>query len=132
MKSPRPSSLKVAIGCIIASYVISTVGLLTSLNLSDWGNVIQIIIVSIAECAIVFGIYVRKNWVRWLFVATIAIWLVTLAAHRLSGQDHFHGIRLLLLALNLTLSVVSVILLFYPESNDWFRKQPTPAPPGIA
>lgn len=129
MKSPCPNSVKVAIGCIIASDVISTVEMLAFLNLSDWGNVIQIIIATLAVCAIVYGIYVRKNWVRWLFVAMIAIWLMSLLAYRSSGHDHFHGVRLLSLALNLIFSAVSVILLFYPESNDWFRKQP--APPAI-
>lgn len=132
MKSARPNPIKVALGCIIGSYVISTVDMLRFLNLSDWGNVIQFIIVSLAEGTVVFGIYVGKNWVRWLFVAMIAIWLVTLAVFRFNGQVHFHGVRRLLLALNLTFSVVAAMLLFYPESNDWFRKRPTPAPPGVA
>jgi hypothetical protein len=126
MKSPRPKPVNVAIACIIASYVVSTVQMFNSLNLSDWGNVIQMIIVSLAECAIVFGIYVRKNWVRWLFVTTIVIWFVNLVEHRLSGQVRFHGIAFLLLGLNLVFSVVSVVLLFYPESNAWFRKQSMP------
>lgn len=126
MKSLRPRPVNVAIVCIIASYVITTVQMLRHLNLSNWGNVIQIIIISLAECAIVLGIYVGKNWVRWLFAATIAIWLVVLVGDRLGGQIQLHGMTLLLFALNLVFSAVPVILLFYPESNAWFRKQPAP------
>jgi hypothetical protein len=102
----------------------ATVYMFKFLNLSDWGNVIQMTIVSLAECAIVLGIYFGKNWVRWIFVATIAIWLVTAVSDRLSGQFQLHGMRLLWFALNLVFSAASVILLFYPESNAWFRKQP--------
>jgi hypothetical protein len=127
MKSPRPTPVNVAIACIIASYLITTIQMFRFLNLSDWGNVIQIVIVSLAECGIVFEIYVRKNWVRGVFVATIAIWLVHLVGHRLSGDARFHGMALLLLTLNFAFSLAPVILLFYPESNDWFRKRPTPA-----
>jgi hypothetical protein len=125
MKPPCPTSIKVAIGGIIASYVISTLDMLLSLNLSDWVNVIQIIGISLAECAIVYAIYVRKNWVRLFFVATIAFWTVSLVVFHFEGYS-YHGFRLLVLTLNFTFSAVAVMFLFYPESNDWFRKPRAP------
>ena len=126
MKPPRPITVKIAIGCIIASYVISTIEMLRNLNLSDWGNVIQIIGIFLAECAIVYAIYVRKNWVRFFFVATIALWTVSLVVFHFEGHS-YHGLRLLVLALNFAFSTMAVVFLFYPESNAWFSKPPAPA-----
>ena len=116
-----------AIACIIASYLVFAIQAYKYLDLSDRSILIDFIIVSLGEFAIVLGIYFRKNWVRWLFVATIAIWLVKLVGDRFNGPALFQGVGLLLVALNLTLSVVFVILLFYPESNEWFKKRPAPA-----
>jgi hypothetical protein len=122
MKVARPNSVKIALAFIIASYAISTAEQLAGLNLSDTGIVVQIIIISVIECGVVFGIYCRKNSVRWLYAASIAIWLISLMGHHLFGHTVLHGVNLLLLALNLMFSIISVIFLFYCESNEWFRK----------
>lgn len=120
---PRPKPVNGAMVCIIASYAISTIQMLKDGHLSNLDKVNQVIGVSLAESAIVLGIYYGKNRVRWLFVASIVIWLAFLVLSRLSGHG-FRGVDLLLLTLNFTLYIASVILLFYPESNDWFRKRP--------
>jgi hypothetical protein len=123
MKAVRPNPVKLALALIVSSYVISTGEQLAELNLSDSGIVAQIIIVFVFECGVVFGIYYRKSWVRWIYAATIAIWLISLTTLHLFGRTVFHGKDLLLLALNVAFSVISLILLFQRESNEWFRKQ---------
>jgi hypothetical protein len=128
MKSPRPRSVNAAIACLIVSYLIPKVEHIRYLNLSDWGNVISVIAVFLVECAIVLGIYFRKNWVRWLIVATTANWFAHLIWYRFSEQAGDHGVRLIYFALILAFSVAAAVFLFYPESNDWFRKQPQPRP----
>src|SRR5208283_2899061 len=69
---------------------------------------------------LVYMIYRRKNWARWIYAGCVVIWLVTLVVH-LRFLTRLNIIGGLLLAVQLALWWAAAFMLFVPAANDWFR-----------
>ena len=69
---------------------------------------------------LVFMIYRRKNWARWIFSAWVAFWLMTfiIQLRFLTGLGIIGGV---LLVGQLALWIAAAFLLFAPPANEWFR-----------
>jgi peptidoglycan/LPS O-acetylase OafA/YrhL len=121
MNSSRPNSVKMAICCLAVSFAISLVQRLLNADFKTNGFAYCIFGFLIA-LFLVFMIYRRKNWARWIYAGCVVIWLVTLVVHLrfLTGLSIIGGV---LLAVQLALWLAAAFMLFVPETNDWFRKK---------
>ncbi len=61
-----------------------------------------------------------KNWVRYLFVAMYAVWAFQLIFDFKNNVAELAGVSPVLLNL---LDLTSVILLFTPSANKWFKRK---------
>jgi hypothetical protein len=111
--------VKLAICCLAISFVISLIQTLVwaDFNVSRFAyQAFGFFIVLF----LVFMIYRRKNWARWIFVGCMILWLATLAFHfRLLTE--LTMIRGTLLAVQLMLWTVATFMLFAPKTNEWFK-----------
>ena len=122
MKMERPNSVKIAMCCLVASYVTASVQMLSQMRWSNLLPYVSWIPGFFVAWFLVFMIYRGKNWARWFYAGLTAAWLVMLAADikRTTGPTGVNGA---LLILYLILGLTAALLLFTPTSNDWFRTQ---------
>jgi hypothetical protein len=120
MSSSRPNSVKVAIRCLAVSFAISLAQKLGNADFKRSGFAYYIFGLLIA-LFLVFMIYQRKNWARWIYAGFVIIWLVTLVVdlRSLAGLSIIGGF---LLAAQLALWLAAAFMLFVPAANDWYRK----------
>jgi hypothetical protein len=119
MNSSRPNSVKLAICCLAISFAISLIQAFVRADFKTGGFAYQIFGFFIV-LFLVFMIYRRKNWARWIYAGCLVIWLVTLVVHLrfLTELTIVHGI---LLAVQLILWTTAAFMLFVPAANNWFR-----------
>jgi hypothetical protein len=122
MTPARPNSLKMAIYCLLVSYVVASVQVLLKLHWSDLKAYALGITGLLVSWLFVFLIYRGRNWARWLYAGFMTVWLVSLAADMKHTTQLGGGDRALLV-LYLILGLTAVILLFTPASTHWFKSQ---------
>ena len=111
--------MKLAISCLAISIAISLLRTLAKAEFKASGFGYYIFGFFIV-LFLVFMIYRRKNWARWIYVGGFVSWLLTLVFHfrYLTGLNAVDGV---LLAVQLALWLAAVFLLFGPAANEWFR-----------
>jgi peptidoglycan/LPS O-acetylase OafA/YrhL len=119
MNTSRPNSVKLAIGCLASSFVISLVQTLVRADFRPSGFAFEMFGFFIA-LFLVFMIYRRKNWARWILAGCAVVWFASLALH-FRFVAELTIVRDFLLVAQLILWAVAVFLLFVPAANDWFR-----------
>jgi hypothetical protein len=125
MNLSRPNSVKFAIRCLAVSFAISLVQTLVRADFKTSAFAYKMFGFFIV-LFLIFMIYRRRNWARWLYAGCVVIWLVTLVVHFrfLTGLSIVGGV---LLAVQLALWMAAALLLFAPPANEWFRiKSPEP------
>jgi len=74
----------------------------------------------------VWSVYTRRNWGRWLNVAFFAWGLIGMPQTMKKSSEW----EVWLLGIQTFLILIAIILLFIPESNRWFRREPPQVSPG--
>jgi len=117
MNSLRPNSVKLAICCLAVSGAISLVPTLVRADFKGFGYQIFGFLIVLF---LVFMIYRRKNWARWIYAGCVVVWLVTIVVHlRFLTELSIAGG--LLLTVQLALWIAAAFLFFAPSANEWFR-----------
>ena len=116
MKNPRPNSTKLAMCCLVASYAIASVRMISRLSWSDVFTYVLGIPTLLIAGLLVIMLVRGENWARWVFVVLTSCWLMMLSFDHKGMTALDAGLPVLHLILNLT----AAFLLFTRSSNDWF------------
>jgi hypothetical protein len=120
INSLRPNSVKLAIGCLTVSFVISLIQELTIIRADLRTRFGYLIIGFFLVLFLVLMIYRRKNWARWVYAGFVVIWVWRLISH-FRFLAEFSIIDRVMLVVHLALWIAAACFLFVPSSNEWFR-----------
>jgi hypothetical protein len=119
MNPSPPNSVKLAIGCLASSIVVSLAQTLVKTDFKP--DVLAYkIFASFLVLFLVFMIYRRQNWARWIVAFFALIWL---AAILLRPQDitRLALVGRLVFAAQWILWLAAAFMIFAPRANEWFR-----------
>jgi|SRR5665213_1612274 len=119
MNTSRPNSVKLAICCLAISFAISLIQTFVQAHFATSRFAYQMFGFFIV-LFLIFMIYRRKNWARWIFAGCTVLWLTTLIFH-FHLVTELTIVRGLLLAVQLILWAVAICMLFAPKTNEWFK-----------
>lgn len=117
---PRPDSVKLAIGSLAASIVVSWLQTFAENHFTREVLYFQLF-QSVIGLFFMSMLFERKRWVRWIIATFALIWFATLVFHfRFVIEATI--VQRLLLGVQLIIWTTLPIMLFMPEANEWFRK----------
>ena len=115
----RPLSVKVAVWLTALSFIVGLVyifiedGMPHSLSSAFW------LLAFIAfTSSTVLGLFLRRNWVRWVYVALVSAGLLLLPWQ---VARRTHDIEFLVYLVQSAMQGVAVVLLVLPTSGRWYR-----------
>jgi hypothetical protein len=120
MNTSRPNSVKLAICCLVISFAVASVQMLLKIRFETTSSFIENVFGFLIGWFLVFMIYQRKNWARWIFTGFVVVWLTVLVVH-IQLLAEITATRGIILALHLVLCKIAGCMLFVRTSNDWFR-----------
>ena len=119
MNTSRPNSVKLAICCLVISFAISLIQTFVQADFATSRFAYQMFGFFFV-LFLVFMVYRRKNWARWILAGCTVLWLATLAFH-FHLVTELTIVRSLLLAVQLILWTAATFMLFAPKTNEWFK-----------
>jgi hypothetical protein len=136
--APRPRSVTVALGLIIASYsvsvLIAVVRLLTTTQSaqqqSRWLTLGLLLVLYALVAGLVAALVYRRRWAWWLWIVLFVFSLPSLWTGLLSSLDHgSFGLARYLLAM--AADIAAAVLLLLRPAREWYgirRKTGEPSP----
>jgi hypothetical protein len=113
----RPTAVKFAVSLLLASSGISIIDLAGRPH--PQAPVMQCIGSALIGLLFAWAFLVGKGWVRWVFLAPVAVGLLTSPGY-FHHASAFGAVYFCLQGLR---QVVALALLFLRPSNEWFRSQ---------
>lgn len=121
MTSSRPTSVKLAVGCLVVSLAVSAITPKRPRAHFLWVEIAAYIFTFFFFFFLGFMIYRRKNWARWIYAVYAVIWLAWFVVTVPLRMD-MPLARFIPQVVEFILWTFAVIMLFVPAANNWFRK----------
>jgi hypothetical protein len=115
----RPGVIYAAMWLMAVSFAFGLVSILLEDGLPDsLGSVVGLLFFVALTTPLVLLLLLRRNWVRWLTIAIIALGFLFTPWSRLVLSTDFDSVIYILQA---SLQGLAVILLLLPSSGRWYR-----------